>query len=94
MEGLACEPSPGYGEVEAISGGVASSVLKQRGTLSSWRLLELLYKQWVWRVKLFIFFSDYRFACVIDMVEKFLARGYEEVAFISVGLVEVYCFRA
>jgi len=33
------------------------------------------------------FFSDYRFACVIDMVEKFLARGYEEVAFISIGIV-------
>lgn len=40
------------------------------------------------------FLSDFHFVCVIDMVEEFLTRGYEEVAFISIGFVEVYCFRA
>lgn len=59
----------------------------------SWRVLELLYNLWVWQMKLSLL-SDFCFVCAIHMVEKFIARGYEEVAFIAAGLVEVYFFRA
>lgn len=115
MEDLAGESSPGYSEIEAISGDGASSVLKQRGTVISAVLLprygsmlaQLTYEgelvfvlACTWPVQPVgvadetLHFCLISTSSVIDMVEKFLTRGYEEVAFISIGLVEVHCFRA